>query len=324
MLCLTYKKFNRKKYGTVDLTMENEDELVVRRVKERGGRQKELTIDDFQLLIFVPKGTEVEVDCTCDSKFMLKVMREVGMSVRNYFFWVPVTIEILLVIDNAGGHGTKDTIETYREFLKEHYNIVLHHQTPRSPGHNQLDLGIWCCVQSWVEKLSHGCRHDANVLWTQVEAAWRSLSYETLEKVHQRWLKVLDLTILDRGNNRLEEKYRGKLTYDPQKVEEIEEEELQKRLQAELEDEGNQAQEQSAEDIEAENDVANEEEIERAVENDEDENTSNEEEEDEETNLLLCDLPCDDDEDQQDSDFEYNSDDSSIESDWEAGEDGDY
>lgn len=46
-------------------------------------------IDDFDLSIFVPKGTEVEVDCTCDSKFMLKVMREVGMSIRNYFFWVP-------------------------------------------------------------------------------------------------------------------------------------------------------------------------------------------------------------------------------------------
>ncbi|GFH55186.1 predicted protein [Chaetoceros tenuissimus] len=324
MLCLTYKKFNRKKYGTVDLTIENEDELVVRRVKERGGRQKQLTIDDFDLSIFVPKGTEVEVDCTCDSKFMLKVMREVGMSIRNYFFWVPIEIKILLVIDNAGGHGTKDTIETYREFLKEHYNIVLHHQTPRSPGHNQLDLGIWCSIQSWVEKLTTGFRHDADVLWTQVEAAWRSMSYETLEKVHQRWLKVLDLTILDKGNNRLEEKYRGKLTYDPQKVEEIEEEELQKRLQAELDDQGNQA--QSAEDIQAENDAANEEAIER-LDDDADENTNEEEEEElEETNLLLSDLPCDDDdEEEEDSDYEddcCSDSDSSV--DGEDGEDGDY
>ena len=55
-------------------------------------------------------------------------------------------IKILLVIDNVGGHGTKDTIETYCEFLKEHYNIVLQHQTPRSPGHNKLDLGIWCSI----------------------------------------------------------------------------------------------------------------------------------------------------------------------------------
>ncbi|GFH50774.1 predicted protein [Chaetoceros tenuissimus] len=146
------------------------------------------------------------------------------MSIRNYFFWVPVTIEILLVIDNASGHGTKETIETYREFLLEHYNIVLHHQTPRSPGHNQFDLGIWCSIQSWVEKLLTRCRHDADVLWTQVEKAWKSMTYETLEKVHQQWLKVLDLTILDKGNNRLEEKCRGKLTYDPQKVKEIDEE----------------------------------------------------------------------------------------------------
>ncbi|GFH50773.1 predicted protein [Chaetoceros tenuissimus] len=74
MLCLTNKKVNQKKYRTVNLTIENEDELVVRRVNERGGQQRELTVHDFDLSIFVPKGTEVEVDCTCDSKFMLKVM----------------------------------------------------------------------------------------------------------------------------------------------------------------------------------------------------------------------------------------------------------
>lgn len=75
--------------------------------------------------------------------------------------------------------------------------------------------------------------------------------------------------------------------YDPQKVAEIEEEELQKRLQAELDDEGNQA--QSAEDIQAENDA--------------------------------CD---DDDDEEEDSDYEDDSDsDSSVESDGEDGEDGD-
>ena len=45
-------------------------------------------------------------------------------------------------MDNVGGHGTKDAIETYVQLLKDKFNVIVEHQTPRSPEFNLLDLGF--------------------------------------------------------------------------------------------------------------------------------------------------------------------------------------
>ena len=50
---------------------------------------------------------------------------------------------IYLIMDNAGGYGTKECIESYVKLLKDKYNIIIKHQIPRSPETNVLDLGIW-------------------------------------------------------------------------------------------------------------------------------------------------------------------------------------
>ena len=77
----------------------------------------------------------------------------VANGIRNNYFWVSLTITIYLVIDNAGGHGTNETIEEYRNMMLHLYNIKLFHQVPNSPENNLLDLGIWFAMHSKLEYL---------------------------------------------------------------------------------------------------------------------------------------------------------------------------
>ena len=56
-------------------------------------------------------------------------------------------------MNNAGGHGTKATIDAYVSLLEEKHNVVCVFQHPRSPATNMLDLGVWMAFQSLVEKL---------------------------------------------------------------------------------------------------------------------------------------------------------------------------
>ena len=78
-----------------------------------------LTIDDLDLSVYIKKGDEVEEDCSCDSTFMLATMDEVGRDIRSYFFWVPVTTVIYLIIDIAGGHGKNDAIDNTMSYYFE-------------------------------------------------------------------------------------------------------------------------------------------------------------------------------------------------------------
>ena len=48
---------------------------------------------------------EREVDVTCDSVYILRIMPEVGKNLRDKFDWVPEEVPIFLYIDNAGGQG---------------------------------------------------------------------------------------------------------------------------------------------------------------------------------------------------------------------------
>ena len=232
-LCLSYKSLRRTKMGDTLLTIEeNEDELIERQIKDENGTMRALTIDDLDLSIYIKKGDEVEEDCSCDSVFMLATMDDIGKAIRNYFFWVPAATVIYLIIDNAGGHGTNDAIEQYRELLFRLYKVQLLHQVPNSPETNLLDLGVWRAMQSLVEKLSFRCRQDPNVLATTVEKAWLQFPATTIEKVYQRWLLVLDLILKDNGGNRFVESYRGKLTNDPTTVGDDEEAGAQEAMRA--------------------------------------------------------------------------------------------
>ena len=119
-LCFRYESVVRTKKRTYDLSYEEEDvKLEDLDMKEMIGAQRttrELTIQDLDLFVRIKRGDEVEVDCSCDSSFMLSVMKDVGESVCNYFFWIPrkngrLLLTVYLVIDNAGGHGTNKAIQ---------------------------------------------------------------------------------------------------------------------------------------------------------------------------------------------------------------------
>lgn len=55
-------------------------------------------------------------------------------------------------MDNTGGHDTGDVIKEYITILKDKHNVIVVFQVPRSPYTNLLDLGVWCSLESEVEK----------------------------------------------------------------------------------------------------------------------------------------------------------------------------
>ena len=76
----------------------------------------------------------------------------IGEQICEAFSWVTNNKPIYLVMDNAGGHSTAGCIDEYVDLLKDKYNVIVRHQEPRSPETNLLDLGVWCSLQSWVDK----------------------------------------------------------------------------------------------------------------------------------------------------------------------------
>ena len=170
-----------------------------------------LAMNGYTLKVQYKKGEEREVDVTCDSKFMLEVMHDVGRAIRDAYYWVSIYWPIFLYIDNAGGHGTKEAVTTYVNFLRTEYNVICVHQRPRSPETNMLDLGAWMALQSVVEKMHARRRYHANALANTVRLAWEALEPAKLSAIYKRWVKVLDLIILDKGGNDLVESQRGKL-----------------------------------------------------------------------------------------------------------------
>jgi len=175
-----------------------------------------LNVRDVCLEVFMSKGEEVEEDVSCDSTFMLQVMDEVGKAIREKYHWVAPNEIIYLGMDNAGGHGTDVATQQYSSDLWDKYNIQIVWQIPRSPETNKLDLGVWCCMQSGVEKEHTFKVYDAGALSRSVVKAWHErLKADTLERVYKRLVKVLKLIRLDNGNNNMVEARRGKLMSDP-------------------------------------------------------------------------------------------------------------
>lgn len=175
----------------------------------------EVVLNNCALTACYEKGEEREVDCSCDSKFMLGVMDDVGKAIREAYSQVPRNEVIYLGMDNAGGHGKHEVIKQYEQMLRSKHNVKILWQQPRTPESNMLDLGIWMHLQSIVEEKHFGQRVHAESLWKTMQAAWGLMSQQALTNVYNRWLKVLDLIEKGLGDSKLVEKERGKFFSAP-------------------------------------------------------------------------------------------------------------
>ena len=84
-------------------------------------RMQALTLSDLDIQLEMIKGKEGEQDVSCYSKFMLGIMDELGNSARSTYRSIGVVYEeiIYLVIDNAGGDATNESMLEYSEYLAE-------------------------------------------------------------------------------------------------------------------------------------------------------------------------------------------------------------
>ena len=80
------------------------------------------------------KVDKVKQDISCDSKFMLGMMYNLGNSTRSTYRSIGVVDEeiIYVVMYNVVGHGTNKSVLEYSEYMAENYNIAVHHQVPKS------------------------------------------------------------------------------------------------------------------------------------------------------------------------------------------------
>jgi hypothetical protein len=173
--------------------------------------RRPLRIEDLVLQVEFKRGDKVPVDVSCDSQFMKEHMDNIGRAIRAKYNWLPPDQEIYLVMDNAGGHGTTDTIHQYVADLLSTHNISVLWQEARGPELNLLDLGVWMSLQSAVEKKFRGTRNDEEALARKVEQTWDAYDSAVFRRVYDRWVLALSLIIADGGDNRLVNSHRGKL-----------------------------------------------------------------------------------------------------------------
>ena len=76
-----------------------------------------VVIGDINIHVRNLIGDPIQIDCTCDSDYMKDAMVRVGMAIRESYSWIPLTQPCWLVMDNAGGHGTKECIVEYKRVL---------------------------------------------------------------------------------------------------------------------------------------------------------------------------------------------------------------
>jgi len=172
--------------------------------------ERELTIDDVDLSCYYPQGTIVEREVNCNSQFMLRILPEIAREIRQSYHWMPPNERIYLVMDNAGGHGTREAREQYTRQLLEDFNIEIIQQSARSPEVNALDLGIWMSVQSYAECRHRERRRDPDGLAVSVMEAWENLPVDTIQKVFNRIPIVLQLIVEGGGDNINVEERRGR------------------------------------------------------------------------------------------------------------------
>lgn len=165
-------------------------------------RLEGVQLENVDLVVRLRKGDMIIEDKTCDSKFMLGVMRQVGKRIREKYSWVPRSTPIVLQQDRAGGHGTKAAIEEYTNFLRDDYGVVLDFQPSNSPESNMLDLGVWRSLQSTVEKMHYEKRQNTVALFETMKKAWHEEFDESvLTIVHERLYDVAQEVVRANGDN---------------------------------------------------------------------------------------------------------------------------
>ena len=173
-------------FTQMDICTENDKNVLGRKV----------VIGDIDVPVQNQVGNEVEEDCTCNSKYMIKAMKDVGESIGKEYYWMPQSEVCYLVMDNAGGHGSAEAINDYTAMLKNNYNIEIIFQIPRSPITNVLDLGVWMSIQSIVERKHFLRCATTKALVNTVNESWESSNLNIiLSNVFQR-LKVVLCNIL--------------------------------------------------------------------------------------------------------------------------------
>ena len=207
-LCFRYENYigQQKRW----ITLLEQETLENKIITSEQGDQRPLTIEDVHISCFIPRGAIVEREVTCDSAFMLQHLPHVGADLRRKMPWVPPRQPIYLIMDNAGGHGTRDAIDQYTQQLQRDYNITIIFQLARSPDVNALDVGIWMSVQSSVERKHRNRRRDPDALAETVQEAWDNLPMETIASVFERLPINLQLIVDREGDNDGVEGRRGR------------------------------------------------------------------------------------------------------------------
>lgn len=211
-LCFSYESTtnsNKKKIVRILQDDKNKYLLKNRKVREPGGADRLLTLMDLVLYIHVPRGTEVEEDITCDSSFMMESIHEIGSAIRSSMYWIPESTNIILFMDNAGGHGKETIKDEYVLILKSKYKVIVEWQVPNSPETNLLDLGFWATLQAIVERLHRLKRMSTEALSRTVRDAFEMIGSSKVENIYNRWEYVLELIIRGEGRNDLVESNRG-------------------------------------------------------------------------------------------------------------------
>ena len=80
---------------------------------------------DLTLKVSVQKGTEIVRDLTCDSKFMMDSVHEIGSAICSHYSFIPADHLVYLFIDNAGGHGKKNIKKEYETILMDKYKVIV-------------------------------------------------------------------------------------------------------------------------------------------------------------------------------------------------------
>lgn len=198
--------------GNTSVKSCNKTKKISDHVTRAGNNPQHLSIEGLTLAIFRNSGDTYEHDCSCDSVFMLRTMGDVAAALREKMSWVPADRPIYLVMDNAGGHGTKEAVKQYTDDVKRVHNVIIIQQVPSSPETNTLDLGVWCALQSAVEKYHRKkTKSDVDALARTIEYVWSNHFGEAImKKVHDRWHNVLKIIEVDKGNNVKVDEFRGK------------------------------------------------------------------------------------------------------------------
>ena len=79
-------------------------------------------------------------------------MDSVGRSLRIKLHWIKDDEMIYLVMDQVGRHVLDKSIKNYKKDLLEKYNVCIISQALWLIYCNILDLGVWCGLQTAIEK----------------------------------------------------------------------------------------------------------------------------------------------------------------------------